>query len=90
MLVHPLPSPRVGWGVEERDARALMPPPTSPRPGRKAAGTPSLPPLPLDAAPFYPGSLAGRRTKRRRWVDVDGEESDNDHTASYLEDLVAW
>jgi hypothetical protein len=37
------------------------------------------------ATPFDPvGSIAGR-AKSQRWVDDDGEETDDDHPATYLE-----
>ena len=37
------------------------------------------------AAPFFPGSSSGGRSKCRRWVDEDGEETDDDFPTTYLE-----
>ncbi|XP_066374092.1 uncharacterized protein [Miscanthus floridulus] len=38
-----------------------------------------------DTMPFHPGCSSGGCTKSRRWVDDDGEESDDDNPTTYFD-----
>ena len=49
------------------------------------SGTPSSPNLSPDATLFFPGCSVAGCTKSRMWADDDGDESDDDHPATYLE-----
>jgi len=41
-------------------------------------------PLSPNVVPFHSGCFSGGSTKSRRWVEDDGEESDDDNPTTYL------